>query len=282
MIILNGKRKERELGKTNFGDTLTYWMLKHMTDKPIYYNVEYDEEKKRDKEKMDDGRLFFGIGSLLALGAENGSIWSSGSLFYSNKKLVNCEVYALRGKLSADMFGYKSVPLGDGGLIVDRFYKPQITEKKYKLCVIPHYIDYDNIIQHYPQFQTDDVVVIDVCNTTIEDIIDIICSSEYVISSSLHGIITADCYNIPNRIFQERVSRVVIHDYQKSFKFIDYYSAFDLPFYKSELLNLMDYMTVEECIKDCGTVQQKIGYEKFSKIKDDLYNSFLKCFSDYF
>ena len=84
---------------------------------------------------------------------------------------------------------------GDPALLVPYVYNPNI-EKKYKLGIIPHYIDYyDERLKSLGS----DVLIINLRNYgTIEHVIDQIKSCEAIASSSLHGLILADAYNIPN------------------------------------------------------------------------------------
>jgi pyruvyltransferase len=96
-------------------------------------------------------------------------------------------------------------------------YNPQI-EKKHKWGFIPHYIEFEEdkdleVIHHMESlgFQ-----IIDVCSGT-EKFVDELLECENVISSSLHGLIAADAYGIPNA--RVNVSNKLIGG---DFKFKDY------------------------------------------------------------
>lgn len=80
---------------------------------------------------------------------------------------------------------------GDPALLLPRFIEP-VKNKKYKIAILSHYIDYKTIKNLYPEIhvinmQTENMI------STIEEITE----CEKVISSSLHGIIIANAYGIP-------------------------------------------------------------------------------------
>ena len=83
-------------------------------------------------------------------------------------------------------------------MLLAEIYKPRPTGKRYKLGIIPHYDDFDN-----PALQNlkTDVEVLFIHMEGYKDwlgLIDDIASCDYIASSSLHGLIMAEAYNIPN------------------------------------------------------------------------------------
>lgn len=108
---------------------------------------------------------------------------------------------------------------GDPALLFPTFYKPEI-EKRYRLGVVPHYIDatmpfLDNLAGR------EDVKVIDITGAgrteKVYSFIDEVLACERIVSSSLHGLILADAYGIPT--LWARFSSNVFGD---GFKFGDY------------------------------------------------------------
>jgi len=124
----------------------------------------------------------------------------------------NFDVLAVRGKLTADALGYKKVPLGDLGLLASRIWTKE--PAKYDIGVVRHYVD-DN---EYPFAD----IVIDATEPA-ETVIKKISSCRVIMSSSLHGIIVADSYGIPNM----RIARddVITGDW----KWLDHKSALVKP-----------------------------------------------------
>lgn len=83
--------------------------------------------------------------------------------------------------------------------------------KKHKLGIIPHYVDYDMAVELFP-----DKKIIKIINTP-ENFINEICECEEIWSSSLHGLIIPEVYGIP-------VKRMLLSDkvIGGGFKFNDY------------------------------------------------------------
>ena len=110
---------------------------------------------------------------------------------------------------------------GDPALLLPRYYSPFFQRKKYKLGIIPHVIDLDfDVINKIRETQTD-ILIIDLAHyEKWTDVIDQICSCEIIASSSLHGLIVSDAYNIPNCwiTLSGKISGGL-------FKFYDYFSS---------------------------------------------------------
>ena len=174
------------------------------------------------------------------------------------------EVRALRGQLSMQRMeallkhSLNDCVLGDPGILVSKIY-PQNVSKKYKAGIIPHY--HDKRVWNDEKIKLKDSVykLIDI-QLDVKDVVAQICECECILSSSLHGLIFADSYNIPNR-------QLIMSDMVEGgcYKFEDYYSAFALELPKpidlrkevidSKLLNeiLSSYV-----VKDIETKQEEL------------------------
>lgn len=166
------------------------------------------------------------IGSILGMYEnEKTEVWGSGIL--SEKILLRArpaKVHLVRGKLTRNYLINRDVPCpekyGDPALLISDYYKPNI-RRRYKMGIIPHYVDLEEeIITNYIS-QNPDVVLIDVANyNKWTDICDLVASCDFVISSSLHGLIVSDSYGIPN-LWVRFTDRLAGGD----FKFLDYFSS---------------------------------------------------------
>jgi pyruvyltransferase len=200
-------------GDQNFGDILNPVLLRALTGKSIL-NV---SARYYQKEHL------LAIGSILDRATSNSIVWGSGfiseqSVFLEKPK----KIYAVRGPKTRDKligFGIDCPEIyGDPALLMPYVYQPKKTiDKKYKVGIIPHIVDKD--IAWLKQFSSsDDIKIIDVQNPNPFKVIDSILECEKVISSSLHGIIVSDAYNIPSIWVQ------FSNNLQGgSFKFIDYF-----------------------------------------------------------
>lgn len=234
---------------TNFGDILTPYILGKYG-----INVSYDNINPQ----------VYGIGSLLHMCPDDykGLIWSSGFMYNTKTLHLRHDPICVRGKLSRKQFinDTSNTSLGDGGLLLEKIYKPKVRGSiKYTLGIMPNYCDIvnmrDNPIEEFDIFKRPDVILIDPRNY-IETVVNDIFSCENIITSSLHGLVVSDSYEIPNGCFKSRETSIAIHLMQDSFKFRDYYSNFDLTFNKERLLVLDKHTSFEECISICHPVNK--------------------------
>ncbi len=179
----------------NWGDELNYYLAKELTDKPIF-NLPNLLIPQKDN--------IMAIGSIVESHTNKHSIiWGSGAMYGGDKKLPAKpkKVLAVRGPLTRAYLLSQHIdcPMvyGDPALLLPRFYQPQ-TVKKYKLGIIPHYVDWDSEYLH--EIKNDAEVKIirfqNYCDW--RSVIDEICECELIASSSLHGLIVSDAYRIPN------------------------------------------------------------------------------------
>lgn len=196
---------------TNFGDAINPILINKITNKKVLWvNREYYT-----------GEYLMCIGSILQKATSNAMIWGTG--YISNDSIFKTKpkkVYAVRGPLTRKKLLEQGVDCpeiyGDPALLLPKIYNPEI-EKKYKLGVIPHYVDKNNPnLELF--YNNNDILIIDIKNSNHFEFIDNLLACEKIISSSLHGIIVADAYEIPS-IWIE-LSKNVKGD---GFKFIDYF-----------------------------------------------------------
>ena len=134
------------------------------------------------------------------------------------------KVLAVRGKLTREYLLKRGIACpeiyGDPALLLPMFYPKNHSEKKYRLGVIPHI--YDETNQYVTELKNNpDVLIISMKDYhDWHEIIDKICSCDMIISSSLHGVIVSDAYQVPN-CWIEFSDKVI----GNGFKFRDYYSA---------------------------------------------------------
>ena len=153
------------------------------------------------------------------------------------------------------------IPTGDGGLLVERWvgYYP---EKKYKVGIIPHFKE-----QEHPSVKKllegyEDTTLINLREDP-KTVCEKIGECEYIISSSLHGMIVADSFHIPN--IHITLNNGMFGDGNK---FADYLSGFGvehIPFdcEKGDIPSL-------QLVKD----NYKISIEQVEQKKQQLFDAF--------
>ena len=122
-------------------------------------------------------------------------VWGSGCLRdgpdFSDRLL---DIRAFRGPNTAARFGV-TVPFGDPGILF-----PRLVERKgvqHKWGIVAHYTDKDSPVLRRLIEQTPNAILIPVDAPPLETLARI-ASCEHIASSSLHGLVAADAYGIPN------------------------------------------------------------------------------------
>ena len=138
----------------------------------------------------------------------------------------NIHVHALRGELTRQRMekytGNKyDVPLGDGGLLAQRWIGG-FPKKKYAVGIIPHFKEQDHPTVKKLLASYENSALIDLRDNP-KDVVRKIGECELIISSSLHGLIIADSFHVPN--LHITLDNKMFGD---GYKYRDYYSAFGL------------------------------------------------------
>jgi pyruvyltransferase len=199
------------------------------------------------------------------------TVWSSGFMFAkSRKNLSRCRVLAVRGRHTLERIkgiNPSKVVLGDGGLLAADAYRHKHgkdPDKKYKLGIVPHYVDKVWIQKYISWLSSPEVLVINVFDP-VDMVLGSIASCECIISSSLHGLITADSFGIPNKRFTCPSSTKIGGS---GFKYKDYYSAFGIE--EPTPISLSPSTSWQECVSWC----QSYNRPHLQDIKIRLKHSF--------
>ena len=186
---------KREDGGKNFGDDLNPWLFREITGKNPVNITEIINFRNKT--------VYSCIGSILSgIGSENSEVWGSGFIDESSTLGIKPrKVHAVRGPLTRKKLLELNVDCpeiyGDPALLLPKFYNPTISSK-YRLGIVAHYVDkksdnYKELVREISQ----DILIIDI-EDSVENVIDNILKCEKIASSSLHGIIVADAYQIPS------------------------------------------------------------------------------------
>lgn len=176
------------------------------------------------------------IGSILQIANENSIVWGSGFINESNTFNYGSpkKIYAVRGPRTRNKLLKIGVEcpsiFGDPALLMPTFYNPKV-EKKYKLGIIPHYMNQkDIVLLKYKNNST--IKIINVMQENPLNVINDIISCEKILSSSLHGIIISDVYKIPSQWI--KLNKEINKD---DFKFYDYAEGVDKEIFPIDAIN---------------------------------------------
>ena len=187
----------RRDGRINFGDDISPILVSHISARP----VEHARVSQCD---------YTAIGSILEMIAERRvkrwlhgrfapiRIWGSGCLRDGQSiSQFLVQPLALRGPLSRDrMHCSDDLPLGDPGILFNRLYEPS-PAKKYRWGVIAHYADVGSPILGGILDSTPKATRIPLDIDPLETL-RLIGHCEHIASFSLHGLVSAECFGIPN------------------------------------------------------------------------------------
>jgi len=208
---------EKEMGNpiNNFGDVLNPVLVKYLSGRePIQASRIFNITNKP---------VYYVIGSVLEVAkGKRLVVWGAGFMYAEGRFRQRPEkVLAVRGPFSRQIILNLGIDCpevyGDPTLLCPRFYKPKVS-KTYRLWIVPHYFDKDNsCLAHL--LSNPGVKLIDI-QGGIYKVIDEINSCEFIVSSSLHGIIVADAYGIPSLWI--RLSNKITGE---DFKYKDYFAS---------------------------------------------------------
>ncbi|QGP89345.1 hypothetical protein GKZ92_17930 [Gordonia sp. 135] len=202
--------------RPNFGDELTARLVPEISE----ISCTWAHPKRSE---------FIGAGSILemvqAAGAPRGlKVWGSGFIQEPKRKrkydFPDFDFYAVRGKLTLDRVrADRRVALGDPGLLVSRVYQPAPVVPGRVGFVYNHEHRNDRILRALAQAGR--VATIDPLRDPRDVIVDIT-KCEFVFATSLHGLVVADAFGVPNAWVALKKPLG-----GGRYKFEDYYSAFD-------------------------------------------------------
>lgn len=189
----------------NFGDLLG----------PVIVNEILRSRGISSTSKQPASRLL-SIGSVLHFAHEGDTVWGSGvngKIDSSEYDFRNLDVRAVRGPLTQEFLTSRGIAVpsvfGDPGLLVGRLWKRESLKKSRQqrpYSVVPNFHDYASVRHEKnvvnPQWP-------------LQDVIAHIATSDFVVGSSLHGIIVAESLGIP--------ARLVASKSEPRFKYEDYY-----------------------------------------------------------
>lgn len=191
----------------NFGDLLSPWLVEKMTSLP----VEFSER---------DTPHYVTIGSIVGRASDKSILWGTGSFGTETKVRLppKAKYHAVRGPLTRQILKNSKIeapPIyGDPALLAPLYYYPDLPIT-HELGVVVRWSE--------KEWKTADVdprvKIINLKTSSVEETISDFLSCRKIISSSLHGLIIADAYGIPNAWRQSETGKGGI------FKYFDYFAS---------------------------------------------------------
>jgi pyruvyltransferase len=195
-------------GTPNFGDVISPIILQWISGRTV---------------PRYRGPVYLAVGSILdGVNIKNAVVWGSGFISSEGRMTGKPQqVLAVRGPHTRQNLVDQGVKCpevyGDPGLLIRRLFDPPLT-KEFEYGIVPHFKDKGMIPDWLAKSES--IRLIDVQSRPSEFVREL-CRCKRILSSSLHGLITADVFGIPSAQFclPDRISGGGI------FKFIDYFES---------------------------------------------------------
>ena len=204
-----------QLGFSNFGDSLSEALVERIIKREVTIA----------KEPFNSPKKILGIGSIMNYAQTGDIIWGTGvngKVPISSYCFTQLDVRAVRGPLSREFLLQRGIHCpevyGDPTLLLPEYF-PEFSKSEkpiYEYLIIPHFSD-ESRFKEIPNI----VSVKELWNVVIEKI----CKSKFVISTSLSGIIVAEAFGIPARLL--RINNK--NNTEDLFKYQDYYLGTNRP-----------------------------------------------------
>jgi len=217
-------------GFDNLGDFLGRYIVEKMSGRPTCAG---NPEVHKD--------ILLTVGSIIVSRLPDGcTFWGSGFISARGTPNPANRFLAVRGPMTLARLRACGVEppraIGDPALLLPLLYRPKPSTRKYRLGVIPHYVDLGQFLQRARSSilaRKDDVAVMKIATANVEGFIDVLTQCEMVVSSSLHGVILAQAYGIPALWVQ--FSHGVIGG---GFKFRDYFLSVSIGPYEGPMMDV--------------------------------------------
>ena len=226
--------------ENNWGDAINSVLIEKISGKKIFNYA--------DLIYTGNIPIYSVIGSVLDESrVRNLEVWGSG--FKTNRSpmhVLPTKVHAVRGPLTRQKLLNLGVDCpevyGDPALLFPEYFPIEDQLVEYELGIIPHYVDKNSDFLK-ALAQDSRALIIDI-EAGIMEFPTLMKKCANVVSSSLHGLILADAYGIPNA--QIRLSNRIKGG---NFKFNDYRLSVGRP--EAEAINIDDSVTVDKLLESC-------------------------------
>lgn len=193
---------DKRVKQENWGDDINYYFLREIVARPL---VLLNRTSLAFRLNL---RNYLVIGSTIdMLCRTNTEVWGAGIINGNNPlKIKPRKVYAVRGPLTRAKLLEEGIECpeiyGDPALLTPLYYRPD-KQKRYKYGIISHVSNQATVanlrINGKLISECVDVRIINLGQYIHwHDVIDQVCGCESILSSSLHGLIVAEAYHVPN------------------------------------------------------------------------------------
>ncbi|MCR9134124.1 MAG: polysaccharide pyruvyl transferase family protein [bacterium] len=191
----------------NWGDQLNWYLAEKYFFKGIkirrYHEQIPNESLRKKLSTILPYRWVFHenvqlIGSTIGFCNPETIVCGAGLISERMSKFLPKKILAVRGPMTAQLLRKKGLKVPeiycDPGIFISDVYWPNI-EKEFEYGIIPHYSELESVQKMFAN--STNIRVLSV-HDDIEQFCDKALACKRIVSSSLHGLIVADAYNIPS------------------------------------------------------------------------------------
>jgi hypothetical protein len=217
-------------GTKNLGDEITAHILERLIGCSFFKSGMHDADIISTGSIL--GWVYESQSPLMITRSKRLSVLGSG--FMRPQTVVQKKDYLnfcfVRGYLTKNILGNQVDPelaVGDPGIVLSDIVSRDITEKRYKYGIIPHIGSYgrQGFFENFDNLNNK--IFIDFRTNDVDGVVEKMRQCEIIISQSLHGLIFSDSLGLPN-VWLDTGD---LHA-GGCFKFYDYFSTINRPFYK--------------------------------------------------
>lgn len=222
----------------NWGDKINKFLVKELSGKNV---VHID-----DIFNFRFFKVYSCVGSIIHhLKYKNVHIWGSGLIENKIPKNIKIDnISAVRGPKTRDLLkhhGYDCPEIfGDPVFLLPRIYNPSLP-KQHTVGLIPHYKDKNSDI--VKSLMAQGAFMIDIFGDD-KEVINNVLKCRNILSSSLHGLILADSYQVPSKWI--KINKLV----GNHFKFDDYYNSIGIN--NENPISLDNHFDLSKLISECS------------------------------
>lgn len=260
--------------KNNWGDDLNKYFFEYVTNKKI---INYPFSKTILIRKI---KTFSLIGSIVTFYDLDGKVVYGSGIMNPNRTIRNkpSKIISVRGPETRRVLLERGIKCpehyGDPALLLPLFYVPKKKKINKGGLILNMGTGNDELMPVLNIINDMNLVRIDMRDyQNWTDVIDEICSCDYILSESLHGLIVAETYGIPN-VWVEFKD----HPDYWNFKFEDYYGSIGKEEHIIKLQDLVNTKTIKSKINkwEKGNIDYKklLSYFPF-EIKCPINNEVL-------
>lgn len=185
-----GPNDSPKQGIGNFGDLIGPYLYRAITGWEPIHRVPHD---------VALATVYLTVGSVMRLSRANAIVWGSGILRKDEIIRQPHSVAAVRGPMTRNRLLECDIPCpeiyGDPAILLSDYFQPVTDQPQEGIVgIVPHFVDFERAKTLFTE--NSELTVINVIGD-VEKVVAEIAQCNFIMSSSLHGLIIAQTYGIP-------------------------------------------------------------------------------------